>query len=685
MFCYVCGTKLIENAPFCPECGSRAQVSGAAAPSDGDQTAVVEQPLDTEQPRYTEQAPYTEQPPAWELPYRTRQTYGGQPPHGNQPDYGGAQRAYGASPPGTPPPVKPGGSKKLAKILIPAGVVVIAAIVITALWLTGVFSFGQGGDSIAGVSPPPDTIEDVKDTPSMPSPQPATVSPAVPAPDPSSPVTPSAPDGGLSGSGGKVFVSGTTDYEFTPDRSGVWEFVTSNNDGDPYLWIYDSRDNLIAQDDDNAGGGNALITIRLEAGNTYVVTAGFYGESTGSYTLTVSGAASIAGGGGEARVNGSAVYEFTPIESGIWEIYTSNNGDSDPYLTIYDSSGDCIAEDDDGSGGLNAYIALFLEAGQMYSISAGCYSDSSGSYTLTVSQVEPIPGEGGDIPVSGAKGFAFTPEYTGIWEIRTSSDGRADPYVAIYDSYGSRIAMDDDSAGDYDAVINVLLSKEMTYTVKVSFYGGGSCTLSITLETGISAVASGSTLPGSGGSFLANAPAEFMFSPEQSGVWVFYTSDNNGCDPYLQLFDSRGDLIGYDDDGAGDANALIVLLLDSDEIYTISAECYADSQGVYLLNIITPTEIPSSGGDIPVVRSSVFSFVPNRSGTWEFRTSDNGGSDPYLVLYDANGNILDYDDDSAGDLNAIVGLSLNAGEVYGIYAGFYGSGSGSYTLSVTRG
>ena len=584
------------------------------------------------------------------------------------------------------------------KILIPVGVVVLAAIVVGVLWLTGVLSFGQGKDIPPEESPTrsasrneEDDEEGVRTPPTTTSttPSPFQPSPTAPSPPPP-PANTDAPlpidtAGGISGRGGEVRVNGTTEIQFTPDRSGVWQFRTSDNEGDPYLTIYDSRGNYIAEDDDSGGSSNALVTVPLDAGTTYVIEAGFYGDGSGSYTLTVSEAEAFPGGGGDVRVNISGLFAFSPGRSGVWEIFTSNDDGCDPNLRINDANGYYIAEDDDGIGDYNAHLALYMESGEAYIIDAGCYGSRTGSYTLTVRPADALPGRGGDVRVRGGTGFSFTPDRTGIWELRTSGGDESDPVLMIYGQSGEYVARDDDGAGGYDSLIETLLIEGVTYAVNVHFYDVGGCSLSVSLKTEVDAVASGATLPDGGGSFMVAAPAELMFSPNRSGLWVIYTSDNGGCDPYLQLLDSRGDVIDYDDDGAGSYNALIIASLDSRETYIISAECYSGSSGMYMLNVTFPSELPASGGNVSVDGPTVFAFTPGQSGTWQLRTSDNGNSDPYLSLFNSDGYQIDYDDDGAGDYNSLIVIDLTAGQTYGIFAGFYGSGTGTYTLSVTRG
>ena len=214
--------------------------------------------------------------------------------------------------------------------------------------------------------------------------------------------------------GGVVWVYSTTEFSFTPNASGTWEIITSKNEsGDPYLWLHDSHDNLITEDDDGADGNNSLISVHLTEGTQYTICAGFLIGESGRYKLTVTmpekndlisgngGNAAvnetmptktgvISGNGGNVVVNETTDYSFTPNASGTWEIKTSESGSADPYLWLYNSYNHLIAEDDDGADGYNSLLFMHLTEGTQYTIRAGFHGSGSGSYKLTVTIPMPI-------------------------------------------------------------------------------------------------------------------------------------------------------------------------------------------------------------------------------------------------------------------------------------------------------
>jgi len=196
----------------------------------------------------------------------------------------------------------------------------------------------------------------------------------------------------------------------------------------------------------------------------------------------------------------------------------------------------------------------------------------------------------------------------------------------------------------------------------------------------------GSEIPVGGGSVLVSEDTDFVFSPGQTGLWLLRTSDNGDSDPMLEVYDETGLMIAEDDDGAGGLNAQIIIFLDGGDEYTIRAKFWSDSSDSFTLTVThldNLREIPADGGNFPVNVEEIFSFTPGKSGNWEFRTSDNGSSDPVLDIFDSDGVRIAGDDDSGDGMNALVSTRLIEGESYIIRTFTYELEDGAFTLNVT--
>lgn len=111
----------------------------------------------------------------------------------------------------------------------------------------------------------------------------------------------------------------------------------------------------------------------------------------------------------------------------------------------------------------------------------------------------------------------------------------------------------------------------------------------------------------------------------------------------------------------------------------------------------TPYCNDADGGDIsygqtrngtisPAYDYDDYYFNASAGDIVEIRLNKSAGSslDPFVILYDPNGNFVAQDDDSGGSLNAFLRRTLSVGGRYRIRAKAYGSSTGAYTLSLTK-
>ena len=103
----------------------------------------------------------------------------------------------------------------------------------------------------------------------------------------------------------------------------------------------------------------------------------------------------------------------------------------------------------------------------------------------------------------------------------------------------------------------------------------------------------------------------------------------------------------------------------SNQLFGVTSSVYISNQTI---NLNTPIDVDLQDG-----ASEVFQFTPSSTDTYQIYTGPYGGngssSDTYLELYsDANlTNMINFDDDSAGDLFSRITTTLNAGSTYYIH------------------
>jgi hypothetical protein len=410
-------------------------------------------------------------------------------------------------------------------------------------------------------------------------------------------------------------------------RAGDTIAVTMTSvDFDSYLYLQDSRDEILAADDDGAGNLNARIVYTLPADGTYTLVATSNTVTrTGAYVLTVVGIESplvlnapwlgispdtriqfgdvVDGALSDTHV---ATYRFDG-EAGQTVTIVATSGEFDIFLTLSDSSGSELVSDDDSAGNLNARIENFtLPASDSYTITVSSFAQgASGAFTLILESVEP--------------------------------SGQPTPTPAPM-STGNTIRIGETINGSLRAG-----QQSTTYT----FEG-------------------------------------------RSGQSVTITVRSEAFDTYLRVSDPQGVELAYDDDGGGNLDSRINLFrVPADGVYTISVESYDGNSGGFTLAIEEPTirnieytqiiNETLTAGEIAAYR---FSGRAGESVVINLR----GVFDTYLTLADSNGATLMENDDSGSSTSSLIGpyTLLTDGE-YLVYVRSYdNTASGAYTLRVDR-
>jgi len=277
-----------------------------------------------------------------------------------------------------------------------------------------------------------------------------------------------------------------------------------------------------------------------------------------------------------------------------------------------------------------------------------------------------------------------------------------------------------DSPGDEGAIFAAVvkgkeLSSEELATLKAEddsaiFIQNGS---QISIEKNSTPLNMNTTISGSLSTTDSNNPTrnnrytdEYSLSGLTSGSSVQLEMSSTAFDSYLQLIDiTTGQVVYFDDDSAGNRNSRLTFTPQSGKSYLVRATSFGSGEiGNYTLKTL------SSGGSttLPTLSlnhtlnsslSSTDSNNPTRSGSYsdDYRlTGVSSGQqvqlnlsstafDSYLqVINESTGQVVAFDDDSAGNRNSRLTLTTQSGISYLVRATSYGSNStGSYTLSAT--
>lgn len=276
----------------------------------------------------------------------------------------------------------------------------------------------------------------------------------------------------------------------------------SSADLDPYLWVVGPNGEVLAEDDDTGGGTDALIdllapytglylvvaTTRAGLGGRYQISATDALEALAAQTAPIGLDDHIEGmlepGDGRRPANDAYqdVYQLD-VTAGLPLEIRLTSTELDPYLILMGPSGDVVAEDDDGGGGLNSRIQVIPDTSGSYRIVATSYAPASGSYELSTRRYDPAAIEIRPLRIGSTVSGQLTgrdplsPRYGTLVDgyelageqgrrIRlTMSSGNLDPYLVLIDPNGEVVAEDDDSGGGFNAAIEMALPMSGTYRV----------------------------------------------------------------------------------------------------------------------------------------------------------------------------------------------------------------------------
>ena len=187
----------------------------------------------------------------------------------------------------------------------------------------------------------------------------------------------------------------TVVYRFVPTENGTYRFYHCDYESEnSYATLYDGEFNKL-DSDDGSSSGNFIIQYQLEAGKTYYfATRWRYGNVSEDMMVKLEkwGILDIVEGSYNAHiVCGEAIqYRFTPTESGSYYFYSHTCG-CDPYVTLYDSNHNEIANNDDSNLSLQFKLLCTLEAGAVYYFEVYCWEEVSyGEIMVTLEKYLPL-------------------------------------------------------------------------------------------------------------------------------------------------------------------------------------------------------------------------------------------------------------------------------------------------------
>lgn len=437
--------------------------------------------------------------------------------------------------------------------------------------------------------------------------------------------------------------------KFTVASDGFYSIVTSG--GDTILDLYTFENQAFGHNDDRGNGnlGSFGVT-QLYANTTYYARVTSYGSKTFNYTISVQ--AGVIADAFESNNDNSRTTTTTTLSVGatqihtihsstdvdwikvnittagtyFFSVHTSERDDGQMSLGLYNSNGsELTSSSNQKKSGENPYIGGYVDAGTYYmKVSAARSGSIAGEYSVNVAKVSTL---GTTSPDS----YEYSP-YDDISVITTSS------------STTRTLNVFTDSSGNYYADVDyVKFVPTATGTYKIAI-SGTSAPTTMTIYT----------------------------YGEDDGMLV-PAGGQNGVNPFVENFMIKGQT--YYIKVESDYNHLNI------DSYTVSAKmtkAYDEEADTY-----ESDNTRSAAKSISVGQTQAHSihtvndtdwmkFTPTTSGYYTFytgaRNGNAGDADMLLGLYDVNGKLLIYDDDSFSAQNAMLSYNMTAGQTYYLVA-----------------
>ena len=407
----------------------------------------------------------------------------------------------------------------------------------------------------------------------------------------------------------------------------------------------------------------------------------------------------------------------------------------DPLLRLLDREGNELASNDDADG-LNSALDFTPRTSGDVFIEARGFGDSyMGAYTLNVTATR-APTDAisanrttrGRVNVGQSVGGVLDFASDADWRRVRLTAGQAyrfglvgagdnalgDPLLKIHGSDGAELAVDDDGGEGLNAYIEFTAATTGYYFLEASAYDGES-------TGGYTLSAAAGDIPHDA-STDANMGAdddyrEGMLDPAADRDWhrlqltegqtvrISLESPEGAedalGDPLLVLYGADGAEVARDDDGGGGLNALVEYQAQTAGVYFVEARGYDEAaRGRYLLRIsngevgqtIDTAEyvLPGIEGRTSIIGAPddadwfAIELIEGRPYRFSVQGIEaNALPDPYLRLYDSQGNEVAADDDGGAGLNAYLSFATPTGGTYFAAVSAYGgTGGGRYALQV---
>ena len=257
-------------------------------------------------------------------------------------------------------------------------------------------------------------------------------------------------------------------YTFSASAGDFMTISLASENFDAYLTLNDADGNLVAEDDDSGDFFNALLSTVIPADGEYtIVVSAAFGQGNGAFVLRLNSleATPLAYSTPETvTFSGAApvLVQFDGEAGDVVNVYTnSGSAELDTKLTLLDSTGMVVAEDDDSGLSLEPAIIRqpLAETGTYYVLVASARDEElEGPVTLTVEETMLLNLDDGPVSVTVGELFEyevvrFTADLNARYRMTVTSEVPFDLTLEIGDFFdGSEMRLDNVLRGSFDFV-----------------------------------------------------------------------------------------------------------------------------------------------------------------------------------------------------------------------------------------
>lgn len=318
-------------------------------------------------------------------------------------------------------------------------------------------------------------------------------------------------------------------------------------------------------------------------------------------------------------LNASAEYKhvyFMPNDNAPYHIFTYGigNGNIDPYLSLYNNGSEIAFSDnqnvDSNANRKNAYIKQNLVSGNSYKLRYRDVYGSGGSMSIAIARE--FSANSTPTPMHwGIYMAAFIPTYSGEYTLNTTRSVD----FKVYDSMALTTPIYQSSVETDRLTINLVANK--TYYIRIyNTVVDNANNFSISSEQVDDKQMHYENLQ------IGSNYRYINYTPSVTAKYHIFTSNKNSCDPYLELR-LNGSQLSYDDDSAGELNALITYQLSANTTYTIGYKAATSSAGTCNLEIARELSSSTVSGVSLIKGTQWFVFKPSENAKYNFRFTNN--------------------------------------------------------------